>query len=163
MNEHKNIITVEDEIKEFSDKPVKSCALFRRFANTDSSIGDVESATKPFNLCLKVGDGTCELVLRKQPYKTPCTPAIFKEAMQTANLDIIGTPVGSNNGFHYTVNQWIITSSGTLQPTYSYLLVLSTIDYSSSSPILSVAKLSSSDDDTQLTGTISYYTLTPST
>ena len=34
MNEHKNIITIEDEIKEFSDKPVKSSAIFKALQNS---------------------------------------------------------------------------------------------------------------------------------
>lgn len=52
MNEHKNIITIEDEIKEFSDKPVKSSALYKKVkeleANavpdaSEASVGDVLS------------------------------------------------------------------------------------------------------------------------
>lgn len=49
MNEHKNIITIEDEIKEFSDKPVKSSALFKKFKDagvpdsSEASAGDVLS------------------------------------------------------------------------------------------------------------------------
>ena len=50
MNEHKNIITIEDEIKEFSDKPVKSSALYKKVKELESnavpdsseaSVGDV--------------------------------------------------------------------------------------------------------------------------
>ena len=47
MNEHKNIITIEDEIKEFSDKPVKSSALFKALEekglpdSSEASVGDV--------------------------------------------------------------------------------------------------------------------------
>lgn len=47
MNEHKNIITIEDEIKEFSDKPVKSSALFKALEekgvpdSSAASVGDV--------------------------------------------------------------------------------------------------------------------------
>ena len=47
MNEHKNIITIEDEIKEFSDKPVKSSALFKQFQkfgvpdSSSANVGDV--------------------------------------------------------------------------------------------------------------------------
>ena len=37
MNEHKNIITIEDEIKEFSDKPVKSSAIHK-------TLGAIEQA-----------------------------------------------------------------------------------------------------------------------
>lgn len=49
MNEHKNIITIEDEIKEFSDKPVKSSALFNALKergvpdSSEASAGDVLS------------------------------------------------------------------------------------------------------------------------
>lgn len=49
MNEHKNIITIEDEIKEFSDKPVKSSALFKALEekgvpdSSEASAGDVLS------------------------------------------------------------------------------------------------------------------------
>lgn len=50
MNEHKNIITIEDEIKEFSDKPVKSSVLYKKVKELESnavpdaseaSVGDV--------------------------------------------------------------------------------------------------------------------------
>lgn len=47
MNEHKNLITIEDEIKEFSDKPVKSSALFKALEekgvpdSSEASVGDV--------------------------------------------------------------------------------------------------------------------------
>ncbi len=47
MNEHKNIITIEDEIKEFSDKPVKSSALFKALEEkglpdaSEANVGDV--------------------------------------------------------------------------------------------------------------------------
>ncbi len=43
MNEHKNIITIEDEIKEFSDKPVKSSALFK--ALEEKGVPDVSEAS----------------------------------------------------------------------------------------------------------------------
>lgn len=49
MNEHKNIITIEDEIKEFSDKPVKSSALYKALEekgvpdSSEASAGDVLS------------------------------------------------------------------------------------------------------------------------
>lgn len=162
MNEHKNIITIEDEVKQFSDKPVKSDALFKKFASIDSSMAEIESATQPFNICLKVYDtDECALLMKKYPYKTPCTPALLKSAMETANLEIVGVPLGGVDvsGNHYTINQWIATPSGGLTPTYTYTLVLSTIDYTSTDPVLQVAKLTSADNDTQLTGTISYYTL----
>lgn len=47
MNENENIITIEDEIKEFSDKPVKSSALFKALEekgvpdSSEASVGDV--------------------------------------------------------------------------------------------------------------------------
>ena len=76
MNEHKNIITIEDEIKEFSDKPVKSSAIFKalqgggmpadypfetetlfdgsvEFVNSDGSLGNItipEGATASVTL-----------------------------------------------------------------------------------------------------------------
>lgn len=49
MNEHKNIITIEDEIKEFSDKPVKSSALYKK-------VKDLESGAVPDSSSANVGD-----------------------------------------------------------------------------------------------------------
>ena len=47
MNEHKNIITIEDEIKEFSDKPVKSAALYKKVKELESrAVPDYSSASE---------------------------------------------------------------------------------------------------------------------
>lgn len=57
MNEHKNIITIEDEIKEFSDKPVKSSAIFKALKEGG---GGFPAGVTTKDLVLETGGGTTE-------------------------------------------------------------------------------------------------------
>lgn len=63
MNENENIITIEDEIKEFSDKPVKSSVLYKSITEltgrVDSIVGlpELPSTDGSYTLSLTVADG----------------------------------------------------------------------------------------------------------
>ena len=61
MNEHKKIITIDDEIKEFSDKPVKSSALFKKIKELEESGGGGMPADYPFEI-ETLFDGSVEFV-----------------------------------------------------------------------------------------------------
>ena len=71
MNEHKNIITIEDEIKEFSDKPVKSSALFKALEekgvpdSSEASVGDVLSLDEDKSLHGRLRVGVEVLLARR--------------------------------------------------------------------------------------------------
>ena len=57
MNEHKNIITIEDEIKEFSDKPVKSSALYKKVKELESNAVPDASEANVGDVLTKGEDG----------------------------------------------------------------------------------------------------------
>lgn len=94
MNENKNIITIEDEIKEFSDKPVKSSALYKKVKELESnavpdsseaSVGDVLTKGEDGIGWSAPGGGT----------STIGYPTIFLERRQS-------TAYGATNGELYT-------------------------------------------------------------